>query len=76
MEIPRLVADRVTVHGMSAKSMILRHCTWDKYGDLFADGGERLLWLFDDYMSFFTTMNMYSSNKMQVLHMREYKDFL
>ena len=63
MEIPRLVADRVTVHGMSTKSMILPYCTWDKYGDLFADGGERLLWLFHDCMSFVTTMNMYSSTK-------------
>ena len=54
----------------------LPHCTWDKFGEILADGGGRSLGLFDELMSFFTTMNMYSSNKMQVSDTREYQDFL
>ena len=64
------------VRGVSPKSMILPHCTWDKFGEILADGGERSLGLFDELMSFFTTMNMYSSNKMQVSDTRKYQDFL
>lgn len=75
MEILELVSDRVTVCGVSAKSMVLPHCTWDKFGELFAEGGGRSLGLFDE-LSFFSTMNMYSSNKMQVSDTREYQDFL
>ena len=76
MEILDLVADRVILRGVSPKSMVLPHCTWDKFGEILADGGGRSLGLFDELMSFFTTMNMYSSNKMQVSDTREYQDFL
>lgn len=64
------------VPDVSQKSMILPHCTWDEFGEILADGGGRLLGLFDELMSFLTTMNMYSSNKMQVSDTREYQDFL
>ena len=45
--------------------MTLPHCTWDKFGELLAENGGRLLGLFDELMAFFATMNMYSSHKMQ-----------
>lgn len=76
MEILELVSDRVTVRGVSTKSMVLPHCTWDKFGELLADGGGRSLGLFDELMSFFSTMNMNSLNKMQVSDTHEYQDFL
>jgi len=53
-------------------------CTWDKFGEILADGGGRSLGLFDELMSFFSTMNMYLmylSNKMQVSDTCEYQDF-
>lgn len=56
--------------------MILPHCTWDKFGELLADSGARSLGLFDELMSFFSTMNMYSSHKLQISDTREYQDFL
>ena len=54
MEILELVADRVILRGVSAKSMVLPYCTWDKFGEILADGGGRSLGLFDELMSFFT----------------------
>lgn len=56
--------------------MNLPHCTWDKFGDLLANSGGRSLGLFDEVMSFFSTMNMYSFVKMQVSDTHEYQDFL
>lgn len=75
-DILELVADRMEIHGVKAKQMTLRHCTWDKFGELLAESGGRSLGLFDELMSFFSTMNMYSSHKMQVSDTREYQDFL
>ena len=54
MEILELVADRVILRGVSAKPMVLPHCTWDKFGEILAHGGGRSLGLFDELMSFFT----------------------
>ena len=54
MEILELVADRVILCGVSAKPMVLPHCTWDKFGEILAHGGGRSLGLFDELMSFFT----------------------
>ena len=48
MEILELVADRVILRGVSAKPMVLPHCTWDKFGEILADGGGRSLGLFDE----------------------------
>ena len=48
VEILELVADRVIVCDVSPKSMILSHCTWDKFGEILADGGGRSLGLFDE----------------------------
>ena len=53
--------------------MILPHCTWDKFGDILANNGGRVYGLFDELVSFFSTMNMYSSSKSDN---REYQDFL
>lgn len=75
-DILELVADRVEVHGVKAKQMVLPHCTWDKFGELLAESGGRSLGLFDELMSFFSTMNMYSSHKLQISDTREYQDFL
>lgn len=71
-----LVADKLHERGHKPKLMVLPHCTWDKFGDLLANGGGRCLGLFDEMMSFFATMNMYSSTKLQISDMREYQDFL
>ena len=43
---------------------------------IFANSGARSFGLFDELVSFFTTMNMYSSSKMQVSDTKEYHDFL
>ncbi len=56
--------------------MILPHCTWDKFGEILANNGGRIYGLFDELVSFFSTMNMYSSSKGQVQDNREYQDFL
>jgi len=56
--------------------MVLPHCTWDKFGELLAESGGRNLGLFDELMSFFATMNMYSCHKLQISDTREYQDFL
>ena len=56
--------------------MLLPHYTWDKFGELLANSGGRILGLFDELLSFFSTMNMYSSCRMQVTDSREYQDFL
>lgn len=70
------VADRVEVRGQKARQMLLPHCTWDKFGELLSENGARSLSLFDELMSFFATMNMYSSHKMQLSDTREFQDFL
>lgn len=56
--------------------MTLLHCTWGKFGELMAENGGRSLGLFDELMSFFSTMNMYSSQRMPISDTREYQDFL
>ena len=76
MDVLHEVACKVKSKGKPVKTMILPHCTWDKFGDLLANGGGRALGLFDEIMSFFSTMNMYSSTKMQISDTREYQDFL
>ena len=71
-----MVGCKVQERGYEVKPMVLPHCTWDKFGDLLAGSGGRSLGVFDEVMSFFSTMNMYSSVKMQVSDTREYQDFL
>ena len=56
--------------------MILPHCTWDKFGEILAHNGGRIYALFDELISFFSTMNMYSSSRAAVQDNREYQDFL
>ena len=58
------------------KTIFLPHCTWDKFGDILANSGGRSLGLFDELTAFFSTMNMYSSVKMQISDTKEYQDFL
>lgn len=41
-----------------------------------ANSGARSMGLFDELLSFFATMNMYSVSKMQVSDTKEYQDFL
>ena len=41
-----------------------------------ANNGGRIYGLFDELVSFFSTMNMYSSSKGSVQDNREYQDFL
>ena len=58
------------------RTMLLPHSTWDKFGDILAHNGGKLFGLFDELISFFSTMNMYSSSKSSVQDNREYQDFL
>jgi hypothetical protein len=58
------------------RSFVLPHCTWDKFGDILANNGGKVIGLFDEFVSFFSTMNMYSASKTQVQDNREYQDFL
>ena len=70
------VDEKVKTKGKETKAMFLPHCTWDKFGDIMANSGGRCMGLFDELVSFFSTMNMYSSTKMQVSATKEYQDFL
>lgn len=74
-QILEKLADRVEVRGQKARQMLLPHCTWDKFGEILSESGARSLGLFDE-LSFFATMNMYSSHKMQLSDTREFQDFL
>ncbi|KXJ21109.1 hypothetical protein AC249_AIPGENE27735 [Exaiptasia diaphana] len=76
MEILEDVASVLSDHGEEVLPMILPHCTWDKFGDLMAKGGGRSLGLYDELLSFFASMNMYSSCKNAVSDTKEYQDFL
>ena len=58
------------------RTVLLPHCTWDKFGEILANNGGRLYGLFDELVSFFATMNMYSSSRSSVQDNREYQDFL
>ena len=57
-------------------TMILPHCTWDKFGDILANNGGWVYGLFDELISFFSTINMYSSSKSTVQDNQVYQDFL
>lgn len=70
------VEANLKLRGECPKQIFLPHCTWDKFGDILANSGGRSMGLFDEIVSFFATMNMYSSNKMQVSDTKEYQDFL
>lgn len=70
------VADKVRVKREKPRQMVLPHCTWDTFGELLSENGARSLGLFDELMSFFATMNMYSSHNMQLSDTREFQDFL
>ena len=70
------VIELVHVSGNQIKPVFLPHCTWDKFGDILANSGGRCVGLFDELVSFFATMNMYSSTKMQLADTKEYQDFL
>ena len=63
-------------NGYQVKDMFLPHCTWDKFGDILANSGGRSVGLYDEIVSFFSTMNMYSSAKLQVSDTKKYQDFL
>ena len=70
------VIELVHVSGNQTKPVFLPHRTWDKFGDILANSGGRCVGLFDELVSFFATMNMYSSTKMQLSDTKEYQDFL
>lgn len=65
----------VAVKGEQPKTIFLPH-TWDKFGEILANAGDRSFGLFDELTAFFSTMNMYSSVKMQISGTKEYLDFL
>lgn len=66
----------VAAKGEQPKMIFLPHCTWDKFGEILPNSGGRSLGLFDELTAFFSTMNMYSSVKMQISDTKEYQDFL
>ena len=63
------VIEELHVKGQETKLVFLPHCTWDQFGDIMANSGGQCVGLFDELVSFFATMNMYSDTK-------EYQDFL
>lgn len=75
-DIMQDVTDHLRNNGHQTKEMFLPHCTWDKFGDILANSGGRAVGLYDEIVSFFSTMNMYSSAKLQVSDTKEYQDFL
>ncbi|XP_044166326.1 uncharacterized protein LOC114964196 [Acropora millepora] len=75
-EVMERVQMSVALKKGQTKTIFLPHCTWDKFGDIPANSGGRSLGLFDELTAFFSTMNMYSSVKMQISDSREYQDFL
>ena len=70
------VQQRAAQRRLKPKTVFLPHCTWNKLGDILAHAGGRSIGLVDELLSFFSTMNMYSSVKMQVSDTKEYQDFL
>ncbi len=70
------VLEELNVKGQETKPVFLPHCTWDKFGEILAKSGGRCVGLFDELVSFFATMNMYSSSKMQLSDTKGYQDFL
>lgn len=56
--------------------MCMPHCTWDKFWDTLGNSGARSFGLFDDLMSFFDTMNVYSTTQENISNIKEYQDFL
>ena len=70
------VVQRIHVSGNETKPVFLPYCKWDKFGDIMANYGGCSIGLFDELVSFFATMNMYSSAKMQLSDSKEYQDFL
>ena len=69
------VIEKIDVSGNEMKPVFLPHCTWDKFGDIMGNSGGRSIGLFDELLSFFTTMNMYSSARMQLSDLKEHQDF-
>lgn len=66
----------VAAKGEQPKKIFLPHCTWDKFSEILANSGGRSFGLFDELTVFFSTMNMYSSVKIQISDTNEYEDFL
>ena len=56
----------VVVKGEQPKTIFFPHCTWDKFGEILANVGGISFGLFDELAAFFSTMNMYSSVKMEI----------
>ena len=54
------VQDNARRKGLQLKTLFLPHYTWDKMVDILANAGGRCFGLFDELVSFFSTMNMYS----------------
>lgn len=48
------VVDLLHTRNEETKTIFLRHCTWDKFGDILANNGGRSMSLFDEHVSFFT----------------------
>jgi len=65
MGILEKTSKEVERRGEDVGPMVLPHCTWDKFGELMVSSGGRSLGLFNELLSFFSLMNMYSSNKKQ-----------
>ena len=74
------IQEKVCLHDLHEDkrnpTIILPHCTWDKFGKFMANNGGRIYGLFNELVSFFSAMNMYLSLKAAVQDNREYQDFL
>jgi hypothetical protein len=52
------VENRLKTLNHKRRQMILPHCTWEKFGEILAINGGRIYGLFDELISFFSTMNI------------------
>jgi hypothetical protein len=70
------VEENCLTKGLSGVDMLLTNCTWDKFGDRLANAGGRQMGLFDELTAFFSSMSMYSSQRLQLSDTSQYQDFL
>ena len=75
MNVVQCMADK-RHHNLKVESMCIPHCTRDKFWDTLRNSGARSFGLFDDLMSFFDTMNVYSTTQENISNIKEYQDFL
>ncbi|XP_078364593.1 uncharacterized protein LOC144649007 [Oculina patagonica] len=70
------VKTRTAARGLKPKTFLLPDCPWEKMGEILANSGGRCLGLFDEFLFFFLSMNLYSAEKTRVSDSKKHQDFL